>query len=556
MLDTNTRVEFLKTIHLFIGLSDLELVQIASELQELSVEQGGIIYTEGNPADSMQIVFQGLVKISRLKNSQEMNVTALVRGEYYGGEGLSLSTTREFTATADPGTIVLILFRTSLERLLKKIPALHNNIEIILTSRRLAQKLNFDWLAENEFIYYLERKHTFLLFQELSLPFLFLLPIFGFLTLAFIFNSSVFGMVGGFLFVINLLWGIWRYVDWGNDYYIVTNQRVIWLEKVIALYDSRTEASMDTILSVDYDTSYIGRILAFGTVIVRTFTGQIRMNFIRHPSLAAAMIEDYWGRSKNSSRKADEETIQETLRKKLGLVSIDSDSIPTPETVTPAVPYKPTRQSPLSAWWNNAFRMRTIEGTTITYHKHILGFVRDASPYAVGIISLVFLVIIWPFIFDYFVPLWLSLLIISAVIILFGYIGYEYLDWLNDIYQVTSDQIIDIYRKPFSTEDRKTAPLENILSTEYKRNGLIGILFNFGTVYIMVGTLEFNFEDVFDPPSVQQDIIRRQQAWLKKKTDGEIAAERERMADWLSVYHRTVNDANQTDLKGTPPKPE
>ena len=29
------------------------------------------------------------------------------------------------------------------------------------------------------------------------------------------------------------LYSLWFGLDWGNDFYIVTNQRVIWLEKVI-----------------------------------------------------------------------------------------------------------------------------------------------------------------------------------------------------------------------------------------------------------------------------------------------------------------------------------
>ena len=130
-------------------------------------------------------------------------------------------------------------------------------------------------------------------------------------------------------------------------------------------------------------------------------------------------------------------------------------------------------------------------------------------------------------------------------LVLFGFMAYQYLDWKNDIYQVTAEQIIDVSRKPFGTEDRKAAPLENILSTEYKRTGIIGMLFNFGTVFIMVGGAKFDFSDVADPPSVQQDIIRRQQGRQQKKRDTESFAERERMSEWLAMYHRTMDEVNR-----------
>ena len=111
-------------------------------------------------------------------------------------------------------------------------------------------------------------------------------------------------------------------------------------------------------------------------------------------------------------------------------------------------------------------------------------------------------------------------------------------------------------RKPFGTEDRKAAPLENILSTENRRNGILGMLLNFGTVYIMVGGAQFNFDDVADPPSVQQDIVQRQQGRLQKKKDTETSAERERMSEWLAMYHRTMDDVEREKNQSRQPDSE
>jgi hypothetical protein len=82
------------------------------------------------------------------------------------------------------------------------------------------------------------------------------------------------------------------------------------------------------------------------------------------------------------------------------------------------------------------------------------------------------------------------------------------------------------------------------------------MLLNFGTVYIMVGGAQFNFVDVADPPSVQQDIIRRQQGRIQKKKEIEVTAERERMADWLSMYHRTMDEVNRENDQSRTTKPE
>ncbi len=541
MLENSIRIEFLRKLHLFRGLSELELVTVAEELQETTFEKTGTVFIEGAAADSLCLIFQGQVSITRQVKNKPVKIATLVKGDYFGEQGLLRNKNRNATVTAAAGTTLLLLFRVPFKRLLKKVPGLRNNFDIMMSSRQLAQQLQFSWLADNEIIYFLARKHQFLLFRDMLAPAALLIPIAGILGLAFLLASATFGLIGGFLLVADLAWGVWRFIDWGNDYYIVTNQRVIWLEKVVAFYDSRTEAGMGTILSVSTETEYFGRIFDYGTVVVRTYTGQIRMTFIRHPKQAATMIEEYWNRAKDIGRKADEETMKAAIRAKLGFTR--PGPAPAPPPAAPAKPAKKT--SALADWWKNAFRMRTEDGSTITYHKHLYGFFRDSMPFMLGIVLLIIIVAVWPFFLGASLPLWLATVIVFLGFVLFGFIVYEYLDWQNDIYQVTVDQVIDITRKPFGTEDRKAAPLENILSTEYKRNGFLGMLLNFGTVYIMVGGAKFNFDDVADPPSVQQDIVRRQQGRIQKKRETENSAERDRMSEWLAMYHRTMDEVNR-----------
>ncbi|MEW6568144.1 MAG: hypothetical protein AB1449_08260, partial [Chloroflexota bacterium] len=117
---------------------------------------------------------------------------------------------------------------------------------------------------------------------------------------------------------------------------------------------------------------------------------------------------------------------------------------------------------------------------------------------------------------------------------------YQYADWANDIYQVTGDQIVAIHKKPLAREERKVAPLENILGTEVGRKGLAGLLLNFGDVIANVGTTQFIFQGVYDPSGVQQDILRALQAHLERKQQAERDQRREEMLEWLGAYHRQV----------------
>ena len=115
---------------------------------------------------------------------------------------------------------------------------------------------------------------------------------------------------------------------------------------------------------------------------------------------------------------------------------------------------------------------------------------------------------------------------------------YQYVDWANDIYQVTAAQILDVYKKPLAREVRKVAPLENILGTEVAQRGILGLLLNFGDVVANVGTEKFTFQGVFDPTSVQQDIVRAQEAFNERKKEKERRERREEMVEWLSAYHK------------------
>ena len=77
---------------------------------------------------------------------------------------------------------------------------------------------------------------------------------------------------GGLLLFGAVGLGIWEFLDWRNDFYLVTSLRVVWLEQVLLRSSSRTEAPLPNIQSVNVHSSLMGRLLGFGDVIVRTYT--------------------------------------------------------------------------------------------------------------------------------------------------------------------------------------------------------------------------------------------------------------------------------------------
>jgi len=368
-------------------------------------------------------------------------------------------------------------------------------------------------------------------------------------------SAVLYGALGMVLGVMGALYIAWLVVDWGNDYYIVTNQRVVYLEKIVGIYDSRQEAPIGTILSVGLESNQFGRYFGFGNVIVRTFVGKIPFNNINHPAHAAKMIEEYWNRTKENNAMLEKEALKNALRKRLGL--------PLPKMppafgeVGPVPKVEESTPKGLAGWLvkrigPNALKLRYEAGDSVIYRKHWVVLILEGwIPFFSALAMLLLLLcrfIQLTFLPDQVLVTWTENFVVDPVAIVFaiaffpfaGWFAYRVADWSNDKFEVTNEQIIDVDRKPFGVETRNAAPLEAILGTMYERKGILGYLFNYGTVYITVGGSKLAFEDVMDPATVQSDIDRRRMMRNAKQNEIKAGAEREKWADWLAAYHKAA----------------
>ncbi len=554
MISNEARLAFLRRIHLFHDLRDEDLGEIAAQMEEELYAGGQTVYAQGAPADRFFIIQQGSVDISGLQREQERHIAKLTTADYFGEEALLENRQRMATVKALEKCVVLSIKRADFKVMVKRFPRLRAAFEVSVSSRKMARRMHFDWLKPDEVIYFLARKHEVVLAEALTGPMIALI-ISIFLVAYFLLTRSFFVIFGGgILFVIALAWGIWNWIDWGNDYYVVTNQRVIWLEKVVALYDSRQEAPLSTILSVGVETDPIGRVMDYGNVVVRTYVGKIPFNHVAHPYQASHMVEEHWTRSKRHASQMQKEAMRDVLRQRMGLTVENKPD----ETVQVDRAVAPTfyRRSLLKRLGSNWFKLRTEDSGTITYRKHWFVLWQQVwQPtvllliLAFGMVARLIMLARTPGerLFDFSksppIDTMMLALPIVAVPVIFWWV-YQYVDWRNDIYLVTPDAILDIDKKPFGTQLRRAAPLENILSTQADRVGLAGYLLNFGTVYIVVGVDHLDFRDVLDPTGVQADIDRRRETRVAQMREAEAAAERERMADWLVAYHE-----NEAELR-------
>jgi uncharacterized membrane protein YdbT with pleckstrin-like domain len=556
--DLLLQVNVLAQQYIFHGLDEVQLALVASKFQREKFESNAIVVNEGDPGEDFFIIFDGEVRVVKSTPTGEVDWGILQASDYFGEEALLFDRPRAATIITRRPTVLLRLGREQFFELLDQFPSIRRNLSATAESRYIAHKENFDWLADDEVIYLITRKHEFFLYTSLILPILIgvisiPIAVFGISgPTPFLHSFGLF--LGLFGIVAAILWGLWNWIDWGNDYYIVTNQRVLWLERVVGLYNSRREAPLNTILAVNVVSSQLGRIFGYGNIDVRTFTGSILMRNAAKPNQFLDFVKGYRERAQRKSKESEVQVMENAIRQRLGYHDVD-EHIPSPKPeAAPETKQVEPRKEPEARSFreklNLIFTVRYEQKGVITYRKHWLLLVRKV------IFPTIALFVLIGFSFNIFLKsvnqqgVLLGSLLTWMVVLFPVYIGvmlwwiYHYVDWRNDIYQLTPDQILDIEKKPLGKEDKKTAPLDSILSIEHSRNGIIELLLNFGNVIINVGQTKFIFRGVLNPDQVHQDIADYMEIRLRKRQQEEINRERDRMVEWLAAYHRQV-DSNE-----------
>lgn len=555
-------LSILKTSHLFRALDDTQLEQVLTMCELITLNAGQPVYIEGMAARYFFVVLQGKVEVSEVSDGEIYELSTLVSGDYFGEEALMEKRIHGERAFTLEETTLLRLSAKNFDKLLTLFPRLKPGLKLAVSTFNQVRMANLTWLNPEEVVYLMTRRHRYFLLTRQIAPALIglvaLVAIFAF-PVALIPNSSIPVLCSGGVLLLALVWAAWNRIDWGNDEALITNQRLVLLERVAGIYDSRDEAPIAGILSVNINTTQLGRLIGYADVIVRTYTGTLVLHRIPHAAQVAAILEEQWFRAKHRLEKTEAEAMRQAIRRRLGLSP--SQPLPMPSLIqtAPAEPSVPEVKPGLfQDLFASLFRMRHEADGVLTYRKHWFILLKKTWKPVLGMTAFFALCVFRAINLFTFLPL--NVVLIGGLIAMVGFSGwalYQYEDWRNDIYQVTPDQIVDLERRPLGREEKKSAPLENILGIQYERLGLLGVLLNFGTVKIMVGSSEFTFDYVYNPSEVQQDVFRRVNQRANRKRQEEAEAERERVSEWIAAYHEDFTAATKLprDRSDFPPPP-
>ena len=102
------------------------------------------------------------------------------------------------------------------------------------------------------------------------------------------------------LLIVGALYLAWQTADWYNDSYIVTDDRIIDVEKVPFIKEDRREARLTMIQDVNYDQpNIVARLFGFGDVVVQTAgrTGAFTFSRVPNPQEVQREISQRWERA-------------------------------------------------------------------------------------------------------------------------------------------------------------------------------------------------------------------------------------------------------------------
>lgn len=145
--------ELLKNLPLFGDLDEEELVEIWNHVQTRSYKKSNIILFEEDPGDSLFIIKEGKVKITRLsEEGREVILSILGEGEFFGEMSILDGEARSANVIALADSEVFVLKRQEFINILRSNPQIAITLleELAARIRKSDQQIEYLSLADAE----------------------------------------------------------------------------------------------------------------------------------------------------------------------------------------------------------------------------------------------------------------------------------------------------------------------------------------------------------------------------------------------------------------------
>ncbi len=585
--------EQLKTIPLFARLTEEQLAHLAPLFHHARYEQGDFVTRQDEVGTAFFVLQNGTVRVQDVEAGD--HAPAYLTAPAFFGEpalfedAMCDATIQVVSVEAD----LSLLSRQEFEQLMIRYPDIRGRLATSLDLPPDAAQDSYPWLFEGEVVLVSTRRHWYALVSKLFPPAFFSLTfLLAWVLLQWVgsrfapmVSSGLVASVGGGLLILALvtLFGgiVWEGLDWTNDYYVVTNMRVVHIEKTIFVFDEREEAPIEMITNVvELTQGFAPRIFDFVDLSVETAGRRVEIDFTYAPRAAQIRQTIFEQMSRLRDRAASERRervragIRQQLRQRLapdaatssdaGVLASDSAAESKPLQAVQSVQY-----TSLGKFLRTAFALRVDEPHQVTWHKHwfnLLGrlfkplaalaiLLAVLGAFASGLVPVRAVALVGD---PFLGPILLGAVwIILASLAVFG-LWYQYEDWNNDLYRVTTDSIVDVERSPFGFDARSVeTTLDRVQDISYAQHGPIQVLFNYGDVSIeTAGAGRIVFYSVENPRAATQEIFRRREAFRTARQTDESQQQRSEFLDWFVEYHQLLKERGEMHRSALPPLAE
>ncbi len=539
-------IRVLRDLPLLMGLTDEEFRLAIRTLRSETLIRGKPLISPGEANTNLYVVRRGRMGYRKVVGMRsESSPDELLPGAYVNLTAFLTGARNDFSLEAEDDSELIFVERGPFQELMRARPDIADKLRLPEEARVALQdrKAN-EWMVEGEKIEIMTTRHWWSFASKL-IPLM--LPLIG-LVVAYSQWRDLSVLFGVTVVALGLLWTGWHLLDWRNDFYAVTNYRVIHRERTILIRDDQEEARLDKVQNTSVNqNSLLAQLLDYGDVGIETagVGAAVMFRMIHEPRQVAEMIITLRDQSKAMVWATDHQLLRGDIRREIGAAPKP------PDKLKQAVLYK----APIRLRWEGIAksirnarntllpRVRLQEGDKVTFRKHWLRLIETAGA------QLCLFLVLFPGVFTLFLvnanfrPTSTVGVGIYAALLLgaLGWLLWRYEDWRNDIYVLDKDRVIDIDRSPlgiFGTK-RREARYDSIQNVSASTRGPIDLIFNVGDVTVKTGGADnaLVFERVFDPLGVQRELQGKVDTYKAVQKERERAQQRIDLSEAIGIYH-------------------
>jgi uncharacterized membrane protein YdbT with pleckstrin-like domain len=492
-------ISYLRRVPLFAHLSEVNLRHVAAITRRVSYPRDTHLCTVAQPGLAFFYLLSGEAVVHAASQQGRLRPVAYLRpGSYFGATSLLLGEPHDATVVATTDVTALVVERLALAQLLQTTPGLEGQLQVPEVLRAKMGHERFSWLEPGEVVVFSGTRHWWVFVSRIFLPTLGILAasILLWLLLRFLhvqeWSAPV--IVG---LVVYLPVFIYMFVDWRNDYFVVTTRRVVHRELTVYQYEARHEAPLNRIQDVTINRTMIGNLLGYGDVVIETGghtqLGPVVFDHLAKATEAKDIIFQQIYRMQAQSQTLAHDQMERELKRQLNWE--------TPEEVhargqarvaVQQLEPQATRRQGIGQRLHLPRLIQPLreeKGNRITWRKHWYFLLQRIWLPILLALSLVlaFVAYLWKG-----APLLgpgSNLGIVLGLLVLAFFLGFWLWwvteDWGNDTYQITDDRLVDVEKKPlFFPEQRREATLDRVQDVTLEVEGIIANIFGFGNVNI------------------------------------------------------------------------